>query len=359
MPESAVLVTGAGGFVGHHVVSLLRERGHPVKATDLPPVDLTYAAEQGAVIEQGDLMSHHFCCSLVEGCESVIHIAAAFDLSLRREVIESINVGSTRSLATAAARKGAGHFIQYSTCDVYGLKRHSPIVEDEPKRPDCAYSISKYLSELTALGVMRQEGLPVSIIRPTFVYGPGAVYTARSFMVLPTLLKKYADRMPLPAGGPGINTIHVEDLAEATCAVLETGPGPGGRAFNVADDSVMTGSDLIRLVMEPFGVECAPEIGLPWAAIEVFARAASLTPLPVIRAVNEFLAGRWDSIAFENDLVPLLSPRIDRDFLGFLYGEHRYANDRLKSLGWSPKYPTFADGWPETVAWYRENRYIP
>ncbi|MBU1671557.1 MAG: NAD-dependent epimerase/dehydratase family protein [Actinobacteria bacterium] len=359
MPEKTVLVTGAGGFVGRYVVRLLTERGYSVKATDLPAVDLTYAAELGAVVEQGDLMRHHFCRSLVEGCDMVIHIAAAFDLSLTREVIESINVGSTRSLALAAARKGAGHFIQYSTCDVYGLKRRSPITEDESKRPDCAYSISKYLSELTALGVMWQEGLPVSIIRPTFVYGPGAVYTARSFMVLPTLLKRYADRIPLPAGGPQINTVHVEDLAEATCAVLEAGPGPGGRAFNVADDSVMTGSELIRRVMEPFGIECAPEVALPWSAIEAVARVASHTPMRLIRALNEFLAGRWDSIAFEHDLVPLLSPRIDRDFLGFLYGEHRYANDRLKSLGWSPRYPTFADGWPATVAWYRENRYIP
>lgn len=359
MPEATVLVTGAGGFVGRHVVRLLIERGYAVKATDLPATDLTYAEDLGATVEQGDLLGYHFCRSLVEGCDAVIHVAAAFDLSLRREVIEAINVGTTRNLALAAARKRVRHFLQYSTCDVYGLKRRSPIVEEESKRPDCAYSISKYLSELTALGIMRQEGLPVSIIRPTFVYGPGAIYTARSFMVLPTLLKRYADRIPLPAGGPCINTIHVEDLATATLAVLDAGPGAAGPAFNVADDSVMSGSELIRLVMEPFGVECAPEVGLPWVVIEAFARAACLTPLPLIRVLNEFLAKRWDSVAFEHDLVPLLSPKLDRDFLGFLYGEHRYANDRLKSLGWAPKYATFADGWPSTVAWYRENRYIP
>jgi nucleoside-diphosphate-sugar epimerase len=322
-------------------------------------VDLSYAEDLGATVEQGDLLGYHFCCSLVDGCDAVVHVAAAFDLSLRREVIEAINVGTTRNLASAAARKGVGRFVQYSTCDVYGLKRLSPITEDEAKRPDCAYSISKYLSELTALGIMRQEGLDVSIIRPTFVYGPGAIYTARSFMVLPTLLKRYADRVPLPAGGPLINTIHVEDLATATLAVLEAGPRTAGQAFNVADDSVMSGSDLIRRVMEPFGVDCSREINVPWAAVEVAARLASIAPMRAIRALNDFLGRRWDSVAFEHDLVPLLSPRFDRDFLGFLYGEHRYANDRLKSLGWVPKYATFADGWPSTVAWYRENRYIP
>lgn len=359
MGKTKVLVTGAGGFIGRHVVERLAGRGYRVRATDLPGVDLSYAGEVGAETAAGDLLERRFASEVVEGVGAVIHLAAAFDLGLPREHLVSTNVGTTINITGAAAAAGVGMFVQYSTCDVFGLKRRGPTGEDEPKKPRCAYSLSKLLSESAAMGAMRRDGLPVAVVRPTFVYGPGAIYTARSFLLLPSILSRYAGRVPLPAGGPRTNTIHALDMAEATVAVLEAGEEAAGRSYNVADDSEMCASEFLQLAFEPFGVDCDREFNLPWAAVEAASRLAALLPNRLFGAVSRFLGRRWDRVIVENELIPLLSPKIDRDFLDFLYGEHLYANERIKSLGWEPRYTTFADGWPPTVKWYREKRYIP
>ena len=354
-----VLVTGAGGFIGRHVIRQLVGRSYRVRATDLPGVDLRYSLELGAEVATGDLLDYQFASDAAEGMDGVVHLAAAFDLGLPRERLLSTNIGTTVNACRAAARAGARIFIQYSTCDVFGLKRKGPTAEDEPKKPRCAYSLSKLYSELVAMGIMRSEGLPVAIVRPSFVYGPGALYTARSFMLLPALLACYVDSIPLPAGGPRTSTTHVGDMAAATIAVLEAGDGAAGETFNVVDDSDMCAHEFLKAIFEPFGIGCSGELGIPWSVIEGAGRLGELLPLRAFAPIDRFLAKRWDRVIIENGLVPMLSPKLDRDFLGFLYGEHYYTNDRMKSLGWEPRYRTFSDGWPETVQWYRENVYIP
>lgn len=353
-----VLVTGAGGFIGRHIVRLLASRGYSVRATDLRAEDLAYAREMGAQVSAGDLKDHRFVAAAVEGVDSVIHPAAAFDLGLPRKVLIDTNVTTTANMARAAARAGVRMFVDFSTCDVFGYVSRGPTDEDDPKQPRCAYSRSKLLSELTAFGVMDREGLPVAVVRPTFVYGPGAIYTARSFVLLPSLLAKHVRSLPLPHGGPRTNTIHVEDVASATVAVLEAGEAAAGRAFDIADDSLMCAFEFLRTIFEPFGITCR-ETAIPYAVIEATGKLMSRLPIRVFEMVNRFLTGKWDAVIVDNALEPLLSPKLDRDFAGFLSGEHLYSNDRAKSLGWEPRYPTFADGWPPTVEWYRANNYIP
>lgn len=359
MGRMKVLVTGAGGFIGRYVARRLVDGGYDVRATDLPGIDLSYAGEMGADMASGDLLERRFASEAVEGVGAVIHLAAAFDLGLPRERLISTNVGTTMNITGAAAAAGVGMFVQYSTCDVFGLKRRGPTGEDETKKPRCAYSLSKLLSESAAMGAMRRDGLPVAVVRPTFVYGPGARYTARSFLLLPCLLSRYVGTVPLPAGGPRVNTIHARDMADATVVVMEAGGEAAGKSYNVADDSDMRGSEFIRIALEPFEVGCSREFDLPWSAVEAAGRLAALLPNRVFGAMNRFLDRAWNRVLIEKELIPLLSPKIDRDFLGFLYGEHFYSNRRIRSLGWEPRYPTFADGWGPTVDWYRENRYIP
>jgi nucleoside-diphosphate-sugar epimerase len=305
------------------------------------------------------LLDPKFTHEAVSGVASAVHLAAAFDLGLPAQYLVSTNVNSTRNMVSAAAGAGLEMFVQYSTCDVFGLKRESPIGEDDSKKPQCAYSMSKLLSELTALQIARRQGLALAVVRPTFVYGPGAIYTARSFLLLPSLLAHYARSLPLPAGGPQINAIHVEDLASATVAVLQAGTEAAGLAYDVADDSDMSAHDFLRLIFEPFGISCSGEIKIPWKAIELTGKTGEAIPHAFFRLIDRFLQKRWDRLVAQNGLKPLLSVKLDRDLLGFLYGEHLYSNERTKSLGWRPKYPTFADGWPSTVDWYRENALIP
>jgi nucleoside-diphosphate-sugar epimerase len=359
LPGERVMVTGAGGFIGRHVVEALAKREYRIRATDLPGVDLVYAEDLGAEVVKGDLLDCSFASRVTSGMDGVIHAAAAFDLGLPRQCLLSTNVNTTRNVARASAASSVKMFVQYSTCDVFGLKRKGPTMEDEPKKPRCAYSLSKLLSEYTAMGVMRQRGLPVAVVRPTFVYGPGAVYTAGSFVLLPSLLSRYIDTLPLPSGGPRTNTVHVEDMAEATVQVLEAKEKAAGLSFNVADDTMMCANEFLRFILEPFGIDCSRSFDISWNTIEAVGRITALLPQRLFASISRVLGVTWDRVLLDECLEPLLRPKLDRDFVGYLYGEHLYANDRIKSLGWSPRYPTFADGWAHTVKWYGENRLIP
>lgn len=354
-----VLITGAGGYIGRYVALALADGPYSLRLTDLVGTDLEYGVELGAERVHGDLTDRRFADEAVAGVDAAVHLAAAFDLGLPAEYLVSTNVRTTGNIVDAAADAGLEMFVQYSTCDVFGLTREGPVSEDDPKRPQNAYSRSKLLSELVALQKAGSKGLALAIVRPTFVYGPGAIYTARSFLLLPALLAQYARSVPLPAGGPRTNAIHVEDLASATVAVLEAGRDASGVAYDVADDSAMCAHDFLEITFEPFGISSSREIDLPWKVVEFAARAGGLLPRSFYRMLDGFLQKRWDAVVDGNALEPLLSVKLDRDLLGFLRGEHLYSNERIKSLGWSPAYPTFADGWPPTVDWYRKNSYIP
>lgn len=354
-----VLVTGAGGFIGRHIVEHLSEGGHEVRATDLPAADMSRSAALGAECFAGDLMDRDFAGRAVEGVDGVVHPAAAFDLGLPRDYLLSVNTGTTRNLSEAAARAGVGMFVQFSTCDVYGLVREGPTGEDTRPAPRNAYSLSKLYSEFIAFSVMKRESLPVAVIRPTFVYGPGSLYAARYFILLPSLLARYVKSVPLPSSGQRINAVHVEDVASAAVAVLEAGADAAGSNYNVADDGGMSAVDFLRVIFGPFGVDCGSRTFKAPGLLDAVGRIGERLPMVLLRPVERFVQRRWDRVLIENDLVPFLSVKLDRDLFGFLYGEHYYSNARLKSLGWSPKYPTIAEGWPSTVQWYRDNRFIP
>jgi len=359
MPEESILVTGACGFIGKHLVKTLVDGGFRVTACDLPSADFSWCEDLGVRALAGDLMNREFASKVVQGIDGVFNLAAAFDLSLPVYELVSKNVGIVKNLAEAAARAGVRSFIHFSTCDVFGLKRKGPTHEDDQKKPRCAYSYSKLLSEEAAMRYSSEKGMSISIIRPTFVYGPGAIYTAGAFIALSALLKRYTESIPLPRGGPMINTIHVEDLVRATVIVYEARKKARGLAFNVADDSKMCAFDFLRYIFEPFGITCSRPLRLPWALVEGAARIAGKIPVSFYRRAEAFLQKKWKKIIQEEGLKSALSVKFDRDFLGYVYGDHCYSNERIKSLGWVPKFPTFKDGWSLTVQWYRENGYIP
>ncbi|NOZ86485.1 MAG: NAD(P)-dependent oxidoreductase [Deltaproteobacteria bacterium] len=357
-----VLVTGAGGFVGKHVVEQALENGFAVRATDLPGSDLSWAKDLGAEIALGDLTNREQVKKLVKGVDRVAHIAAAFNLSLARNELLRINLNGSVNLAEEAASAGVELFVNCSTADTYGVSIQVPTREDAAQNPANDYAFSKLLAEQAVIRVGRRMSMPVSTIRPTVIYGPGAIYTASLFCTIPYILQKRFGFFPRLYGGPLVNAVHVEDVAGSIVFLLGKKNAAGGEksVYNVADDDWQTMGEYFHNLANPIGVRFSPfEVPVVTTGLVLLTKALERVPVKFFDIATTVLRSEWDRIRTENSLAGALNPRFDKGFLSYGLGDHAYDNTRLKSIGYKFKHPRFAKGYSETIKWYKDHRWIP
>src|ERR1700675_1602021 len=181
--SKSILVTGADGFIGSHLVEALRAAGHLV---------WTHSTREGDIRD----------CSLrFEGVGHVFHLAARTfvpDSWTAPLSFYEVNLLGTVNVLEFCRAQAASVTLMSSY--VYGPPARLPISEDEPLRAFNPYSHTKILAEETALYYQRQFAVPVTIVRPFNVYGPGQ---DRRFLI-PKILTQAAD--------PGQSAIVVADL---------------------------------------------------------------------------------------------------------------------------------------------------
>ncbi len=243
-----VLVTGATGFIGSAVTRNLLARGQEVVALVEPQADT--ANLDGLDVKQvvGDLRSAEDVRQVVHGCRAVFHVAALYRFWARDpSAFYAINVDGTRNVLGAATEAGVERLVYTSTVGTLGLEHvtDGSTAADERSFPDVrhlygSYKRSKYVAEHEVLRAIA-EGLPASIILPTFPLGPG-------------------DRAPTPTGQlvldylngrvPGfvdtiLNVAHVDDVAEGQVLALEQ--GRNGRSYILGGENLTLEQLLGRL----------------------------------------------------------------------------------------------------------------
>jgi dihydroflavonol-4-reductase len=315
-----VLVTGATGFIGSAVARNLLNRGQEVVALVEPGADAGNL--EGLDVKQvvGDLRRADDVRQVVSGCRAVFHVAALYRFWARDpSAFYAINVEGTRNVLGAAAEAGVERLVYTSTVGTLGLEHVTDgnTAADERSYPDVrhlygSYKRSKYVAEHEVLRAAA-EGLPVSLILPTFPLGPG-------------------DRAPTPTGQlvldylngrvPGfVNTIlnvaHVDDVAEGQVLALER--GRNGRSYILGGEN---------LTLEQLLGELAAITGLPRARIKV-PRALSL----VVAAVSETIEGR---MLHRHPSIPLEAARMSTSQMAF---DVSRAKDEL---GYAPRPATEA-----------------
>src|SRR5882724_4266643 len=178
---SRVLVTGADGFIGSHLVELLLEKGHEVRALsqynsfsswgwleDIPRV-------REVEVVSGDIRDSHYCQHISKGVDTVFHLAALIAIPYSYVAPESYvdtNVRGTLNICQAALDNGVKRVIHTSTSEVYGTARYVPIDEKHPLQAQSPYSASKIGADAMAMSFFNAFGLPVTIARPFNTYGP-------------------------------------------------------------------------------------------------------------------------------------------------------------------------------------------
>jgi nucleoside-diphosphate-sugar epimerase len=263
-----VLVTGANGFVGGQVCRTLRQQGFAVKAAIRrnapgPAEDLDY-------VPVGDIGPDTDWTDALQGVNLVVHLAGRAhvrgeSLSNSMAEYERVNTWGTIRLAQMAAGK-VERFLFVSTVKVNGEETlDQPFVETDRPGPLDAYAVSKWQAEEGLLALHQQGKLPVVIIRPPLVYGPGV---RANFL---QLIRWVDSGLPLPLGRikNKRSLVGLRNLADFILKCLKH-PSAPGEIFLVSDQEDLSTPDLIRRIGGFLG-RSAYLIPLPYRCLSIMA----------------------------------------------------------------------------------------
>jgi NAD dependent epimerase/dehydratase len=225
----SVAVTGAGGFIGSHLVERLLALGARVTAfvryNSRNDDGLLAPLSQGDLdltIVRGDVRDLDTVSGIVDGVDAVFHLAALVGIPysyLHVGEVVGVNVLGTLNVLTSAKEAGTGRIVVASTSEVYGTARTVPMDEAHPKQPQSPYAASKVASDALALSFHAAFGLPVSVVRPFNTYGPRQSDRA----VIPTIIGQAlaGDEVVLGNTAPRRDFTFVTDTAEGFVKVAE------------------------------------------------------------------------------------------------------------------------------------------
>ncbi|WP_067490971.1 NAD-dependent epimerase/dehydratase family protein [Actinomadura hibisca] len=253
-----IVVTGAAGFLGSHVVDALAEAGHEVLAADAPARALNPAASRRNWAGLADRAARLEIDLAVDdlaplaAADAVVHLAGRPGVRTSwgagRAPAERDNVVATRRLLQACAARRP-RVIVASSSSVYG-SRDLPTREDDPLSPASPYAAGKVEVERLA-AVAARDGLPVTVLRYFSVYGP----RQRPDMAFHRFIEAALDGRPLPVFGDGRRSrsfTHVADVVDATLRAAAADL-PGGTVLNVGRPEPVTVRAAIDLLGELLG----------------------------------------------------------------------------------------------------------
>jgi NAD dependent epimerase/dehydratase len=257
-----VLVTGAGGFIGSHLVERLVAAGAEVRAmvryngrSDIGMLAEVPTQVRDAVeIVHSDLSDPFAVRRHVAGCDTVFHLGALIAIPYSYTAPASYvatNVSGTLNVLEAVRDLAVPRMVHTSTSETYGTARYTPIDEGHPLQPQSPYSASKIGADCLAESFHRSFGVPVATIRPFNTFGPRQ--SARA--VIPTIAAQVvAGRTKIALGDlrPVRDLTYVTDTAEGFLAVAST-DACLGQVTNVGNGRGITIGDLARLVADVAG----------------------------------------------------------------------------------------------------------
>jgi nucleoside-diphosphate-sugar epimerase len=325
-----VLVTGAAGFVGNHLVEMLVERGDDVRALVQPNQDTDCLRTlPGVEVICGDLTDTPSLKRAVQGVQRIYHIAAKIGPWGPEKAYQAINVQGLADLIFAAMEAGVYRIVHTSSITVYGHQLRGIVTEDHPYHVENnPYNRSKIAGEQLIFRLVKERGAPVVIVRPAWIYGPRDRASFGRFVNLVASGKGWL----LGAGNNIVPVVHVRDVTQGLIKAGDASDEVVGRAYNIADDRRVTQAEYLNTIADALQV---PHVSrkLPFSAI--------------------YLAG-WGAEAIWQvvDHRKRTPPPLTTYGVTLLGGDQRFSIDRARhELGYVPQIDV-KRGVAEGVQWY-------
>jgi nucleoside-diphosphate-sugar epimerase len=325
LENQKVLLTGATGFIGGHVARrLLAQKDVVVRALARNPAKAEHLEKLGAEVVKGHLGDFAALERAAGGCSIVIHAAAQVSSVPARETFVESNVEGTERLLRAASEAGVERFVHISSIAAFGLPL-SGETDDGSPRATCGdpYCDTKYLAEEAVFRGGAERHLPVVILRPSSVYGPGSTH----WSVIP-LKRVKKGKMFLVDGGRGtLNYVYIENLVDAILLAAEHQRAPG-QAF-IVNDGATTWRDFFGAYARMAGKDGIPSFPLWFARLWVHWR-------------NLLAALRGET------------SRVPPNALAFLVGTPIYRQTHIEQKLGHRSRVNLQEGLRRTEAWFRE-----
>ncbi len=330
LKNAQVLVTGATGFTGSLLVRKLCKLGCKVRAIARHSSNLEPLKDLPIEWFKGDVYEKETIEAATQGIDYIFHVAALFRSAKNGdEEYHLVHVESTKLLAVAALKNpNFKRFIHVSTMGVHGHIPNPPGNEESPYGPGDIYQETKLEAELWIRQFSKDHGLPLTVIRPCGIYGPGDMRLLKIFKMV---------RLPVfPVLGFGkclYHLVHVEDLTDAiiTAAVHE----------NALGDYFLAGAES-HIPLTEIASIVASELGKKLYVLRI-----PVLPFFVLADITEAICKPFG-----------IEPPIYRRRVAFYTKDRSFDISKIKSrLGFTPRYSN-EKGIRETAKWYIENSYL-
>lgn len=261
-----VLVTGAGGFIGSHLVEALLAKGAVIRAfvkyngrgdwgmlSDLP-----VESQNSIEVIAGDIRDPFFVRKSVRGCDCVFHLAALIGIPYSYTAPSdyvSVNVQGTVNIMQACLDERTPRVIHTSTSEVYGTAQYVPIDEQHPLQGQSPYSASKIGADKIAESYFKSFDLPVVVVRPFNTFGPRQ--SARAF--IPTVISQALKENKISIGSlePVRDLTFVKDTAEGFIKVGLCNKAVG-KVVNLGVGKGFAVGDIVKMILKILGKERMP-----------------------------------------------------------------------------------------------------
>lgn len=327
---SLILVTGGKGFLGGHLVTKLTETKEDVRIfAHAHPEEINHNEKNGNNVVWGDIRDKKAVEKAVDGVDAVIHLVSNFRKggSDKKEAY-SINVEGTENILNSSLKFGVKRLIHCSTIGVHGSVREIPANEETPFNPGDLYQETKLIAEKRVWEFYKKTKLPITVIRPISLIGPGDLRMLKLFRTI-----KKGRFIMIGKGDKFFQPAYIDDVVSGFLLCLKNEKAIG-EVFIVGGEEYVPLKELVQLIAKELNAS-VPKIKIPLAPVLLMAYIC------------------------ERICTPLgIEPPLHKRRVSFFQNNRAFSIEKAKKiLGYKPQF-SLKEGIQRTIQWYEEHGWL-
>jgi dihydroflavonol-4-reductase len=328
-----ILITGMTGFLGTNLTEeLLRKQKYELVGTYRDAGKATRFERQGIEMRKIDLLKSDSLKGITKDVDVVVHLAGLMRFHDPFDLLYENNVKATQLIVEDALLHDVQHFIYGSSTEAIGPVTTVPGDETSPYHPTYDYGKTKQITELWLIEKRQTTPFPLTILRPTGIYGPGDMYVTLS------TVRAVANKKLRFLPGKGDTYIHftyVDDISQGILKTIEKPAQSIGETFILASDAYITYKEMFTIVADLLDVP-PPSRSIPMSLAKAY-----------------LLAVQWNNNRKRIDDFVMHTSLIDT-----MRTNRAYSNAKAKKiLGFSPQYD-YMNGMEKTIEWYKKEKLL-